>query len=552
MQTIHLSQIRTGPNPRGYFDEHAMTELIASVRERGIIQPIVVRPLPDEEAFQIIAGERRYRAAQAAFSGDYLMPCVVRDVGDEEAEAIALTENVQRDAMSATEEAVAAQKIVLRNSGDKDEAARSLGWTRDKLDRRLALLHCSKEVRDALDRRLVTLGHAELLATLSQERQAKVLAGVLKHNVSVHDLKSQLGQFAHSLSDAIFDTTECRDCISNSARQKVLFGEHIDGDSHCTNPAHYEELTEIALKAKADGLRDAVPMVRIVRIEDGFAPIRIVADGAGAVGAEQAKACRSCGNFGAAVSALPGCVGEVFEENCFDATCNTRKRAAHIRALQPPAAPKESKTAAAPGTARRSAATSKGEASAAVSAVPRVVQEYRIARWREMLAAVLARDSDKARRFLTAMTLSGNARWIDRSRLARAAEKVAGLKGFVTFRDSIETVGGAAAETIERVLPLVPAAAAFGIEPTDLGVAMTWAEVNEGEHWIIDEPFLKLLTKSELEAVADEIGLKAHLGAAFKKIVAGKRDELIAGLLGAKGFDFKGKVPAVMRYERKR
>ena len=94
-----------------------------------MIQPIIVRPIPGEDAFRIIAGERRFRAACEAFDNDFDMPVVIKDVNDEEAEALALTEDAVRSNMSVVEEAVAAERLVLRNQGDKDEAARALGWT---------------------------------------------------------------------------------------------------------------------------------------------------------------------------------------------------------------------------------------------------------------------------------------------------------------------------------------------------------------------------------------------------------------------------------------
>jgi len=552
MQTIHLSQIRTGPNPRTYFDEGAMEELVASVRQRGVIQPIVVRPLPEAETFQIIAGERRYRAANAAFSGDYLMPCVVRDVGDEEAEAIALTENVQRDAMSATEESIAAQKLVLRSSGDKDEAARSLGWTRDKLERRLALLHCSKDVREALTRREILVGHAELLATLAEERQVKVLEGVLAHNVSVHDLKAQLGQFAHRLGDAIFDTGQCVDCIHNSARQRALFGEHIEADGFCTNPAHFETLTHAALEAKAGALRDEYPTVKIVRPTDGFVRLRIVAEGVGAVGEGQAKACRACANFGCAVSALPGSLGEVLLDNCFDAGCNTVKQGAYLKGIE---AKEKASTVASASKAPASASAPRSVASSAPStsnATPRAVIEYRIAEWRKMLATDLAKDRVRAQQFLIAFASVGHGGWIDSTAFNKAKTKVLGAGSASPLRlgEALNGSGALPPETTERLATLAAAAAAFGIDISNLEVALNWARVDEAAHWRLNADFLKLITRSEIEALADEVGLKAHLGDEFKKLLAGKKEDLIAGLLAAKDFEFAGRVPKVLRYRR--
>lgn len=551
MQTVHLSRLQAGNNPRGHFDDEEMAELVASVRLRGVLQPILVRPVAGEDKYQIIAGERRFRAACEAFDNDFEMPVVIKDVGDEEAEALAVTENTARAAMSVAEEAVAAQRIVLRNKGDKDEAARALAWTRDKLDRRLALMHCVPEVREALTRRQIQVGHAELLATLAPDRQVKVLDGVLKHAVAVHELKSQLGAYAHRLADAIFDTAQCDDCHHNSGRQKVLFGEHLDGDGFCTNGEHYEALTTAELERRAAALRDEVPQVRIVRPEDGFVRIRIVAEGDGAVGAEQAKACRSCANFGSAVSALPGSVGEVFADSCFDSTCNTVKRGAYIKSMAKPASVPSS---AAKSAQKPIAGNSRPEtAAAAASATPRAVVEYRIEQWRRMLAVVLAGNASLALRFMVSCALTGSGRWIDAGKLAKAVEKRIGSRPTTyPLAGVLGHVGSLSDTQLEAVVPLVPASTAFGMESDRLPEALEWAGVNEAEHFVLGEDFLKLLTKSEIEAVADEVGVKAHLGeAAFKKLAAGKKGELIAGILGAEGFDLAGRVPGVLRYPRK-
>lgn len=561
METVHLSRLRPGPNPRSYYDPASMQELIDSVKQRGVLQPIIVRPLPESDAFQIIAGERRYRAAQEAFNGDYHVPVVIKDVGDEEADSIALTENCIRDDMGIVAEAIAAQKLVLRNSGDKDEAARSLGWSREKLERRLAILHCVKEVRQALDERRIQVGHGELLATVAPERQAGILEKVLAHNVGVADLRAQLAQFSQSLADAIFDQAAagCANCVHNSSRQATLFAEHI-ALGRCTHPAHYVEMTEAALAAKVAALKEAVPMVQVIRPSDAFVRIRIVADGDGAVGEEQAQACRGCANFGCAVSALPGSLGVVHHDNCFDQACNLVKRAQHLKTLQ---AARAAEQAAATGTSGTPKSAPTGAAgapgakqpapTASSAAVTRGVAEFRVAQWRQMLAATLAADRTLAQRFLLAVVASGNARWLDADALGRAAKKLGvdlGRHGspqrLLQATDSID------ATALDGLAAMAPAAAAFGIDEDGLQHALEWAQVDEAKHLRVTKEYLTLLTKSEIESTCSEIGLTQHLGkAAVSKLVSGKKDALIAGVLGAKGFDFEGKVPKVLRYRRR-
>lgn len=125
-----------------------------SVLEIGVIQPILIRCL-DGDGFELVAGERRYRAAQAAHGDDYPRPVAIKALTDDEVGRLALIENVQRADMAPSEEAAAAAKIVGQIKGDRDEAARVLGWSRATLDVRLALMNCSQSVRtQSLESRL--------------------------------------------------------------------------------------------------------------------------------------------------------------------------------------------------------------------------------------------------------------------------------------------------------------------------------------------------------------------------------------------------------------
>ena len=201
--TLPIARIVQGKNPREYFDPGEMAEFEEGIRAVGVIEPIVVRPVPDSDLFEIVAGERRWRAAKNVFGDSYDMPVVIKNVSDAGAEAISLIENHHRTAMSAAEEAHVAQRQLLRNRGDKVETAAGMGWTADMLERRLALLACTPDVLNALTRRQIQLGHAELLAGVPPVMQERVLAGLLAHKVPVAVLKAQLGQYARRLSDAI-------------------------------------------------------------------------------------------------------------------------------------------------------------------------------------------------------------------------------------------------------------------------------------------------------------------------------------------------------------
>jgi len=280
--TLQHSRIVPGKNPREYFDPVKMAELETDIREHGIIEPIVVRPIVGD-LYEIVAGERRWRAAGNVFGESYEMPVVIRDLSDEDAEALAMSENYHRDDMSAAEEAKGAQRLLLRNRGDKADTARMLGWSPTTLERRLALNACTHAVLAALTERRIDLGHAELLSGVPQDKQDSVLAAVIAGKVPVATLKAQLGRYARKLGDAIFDTAQCNGCPHNSARQAGLFGESL-GEGYCQHPTHFEELTLQAVEAKAATLRDEYPVIRIVTVNDGFVPLPVAAEGELGVG----------------------------------------------------------------------------------------------------------------------------------------------------------------------------------------------------------------------------------------------------------------------------
>ena len=206
--TLKLKQIVSGPNHRQYFDPKKMAELEEGIKAAGgVTQPIIVRPHRQREGlFEIIAGERRWRAANNVYDENYDMPVVIREATDAEAAALGSIENHFRDDPSDIEQAQGAADLLAYNKGDKQETAIQLGWNVDTLERRLLLLNCMQAVRTALNEKRIKLGHAELLAGLPKDKQEKVLVGVLEHKVPVEALKRQLGQFAKRLADAIFDT----------------------------------------------------------------------------------------------------------------------------------------------------------------------------------------------------------------------------------------------------------------------------------------------------------------------------------------------------------
>jgi ParB family chromosome partitioning protein len=150
--------------PRKNFDEDALNELADSIREHGVVQPIVVRPL-DDGFFQLIAGERRWRAAQRA--GLYRIPAVIREAGEHAALEVALIENLQREDLNPIEEAQAYERLITDFGLTQEDVSRRVGKNRATVANMLRLLRLPPEVQQWLRENRLSTGHAKALLSLS-------------------------------------------------------------------------------------------------------------------------------------------------------------------------------------------------------------------------------------------------------------------------------------------------------------------------------------------------------------------------------------------------
>ena len=532
-------------NPRRYLDPVKLQELAEGIKKQGLLQPLLVRLVDGE--YEIIAGQRRWTAMKMAFGDDVLVPVYIRVMTNEEALAASTNENVQREAMSPAEEAEAAAKVLGECNGDKAEAANRLAWSIGTLEKRLALMNCSENVRNALIERKIMLGHAELLATATKDKQDQVLEKILSlpKLPAVADFKAQLEQRSKSLDAAIFDKTECGSCQYNSSQQSSLFAEALNA-GYCTNGGCYDAKTDEELNLRAEKLKDEYPVVKIVKPGENHTVIRIVAIGNGAVGEEQAKACRGCANFGAAISHIPGSVGNVYKDHCFDPSCNTKKVAAYIKSQEP--LPVQEKAVTAKATTQNS-----GTPKPAAKPVTEVqdstrVKEYRIKTWRSVLKAELMTQKDKNQLILIALGICNYGRWISGAKLSQAYKKVLGDQTLATSSlfEIATKLQSIPEESVELLITALAASIEGEAEVRPMTEILQFLDAKLEKHWRINEEYLELLTKSEIELVSDEIGLKAHIGEKFSSLMGGKKADLITALLKAEGFVFEGKVPKNM------
>ena len=187
---IEVSKIRPNPRqPRRSFDDAALDELAGSMKAQGLLQPVVVRPLADGQ-FELIAGERRWRAAQRA--GIHQIPAVVRDVPDEKVLELALIENLQREELNAIEEAEAYRILADDLELSHSEIAQRVGKQRTTVANALRLLNLPEPVKNMVRDRLISMGHARALLALEDAKEIESLARrIVAEGLSVRDVESR-------------------------------------------------------------------------------------------------------------------------------------------------------------------------------------------------------------------------------------------------------------------------------------------------------------------------------------------------------------------------
>ncbi len=192
--TLLVSQLQAGKyQPRTRMDEGALAELADSIRAQGIMQPILVRPLDALEGrYEIIAGERRFRAAQLA--GLTEVPVLVKDVADEHAAAMALIENIQREDLNPLEEAQGVKRLIEEFGLTHEQAATAIGRSRSATSNLLRLLNLASPVQTMLLAGDIDMGHARALLAVDAAIQIQLANQIIAKRLSVRDAEALVTQ----------------------------------------------------------------------------------------------------------------------------------------------------------------------------------------------------------------------------------------------------------------------------------------------------------------------------------------------------------------------
>jgi ParB family chromosome partitioning protein len=194
-ETLPVGQLQPGKyQPRTRMDPGSLEELAASIRGQGIMQPILVRPIADKR-YEIIAGERRWRASQIAGLGE--VPVQIREIPDESALVMSLIENIQREDLNPLEQAAGIQRLIDEFAMTHQQAADAVGSSRSGTSNLLRLLQLAKPAQDMLMAGDIDMGHARALLPLSKSEQGRIAAMIADKGMSVRDTERLVARELH-------------------------------------------------------------------------------------------------------------------------------------------------------------------------------------------------------------------------------------------------------------------------------------------------------------------------------------------------------------------
>ena len=192
MLAIELVQ-RGRFQPRRHFDEDKLRELADSIAAQGVVQPVVVRPAAEAGHYELIAGERRWRAAQLAGLAE--IPAVIREVDDQSAMAMGLIENIQRDDLNPLEEAQALHRLLEEFELTHQQIAQAVGKSRTTVTNLMRLLELNPDVKEFVEQGQLEMGHARALLALDGDLQSQAAAQVVKKGLSVRETEALVRRY---------------------------------------------------------------------------------------------------------------------------------------------------------------------------------------------------------------------------------------------------------------------------------------------------------------------------------------------------------------------
>jgi ParB family chromosome partitioning protein len=223
VREIRIAEIVPGEyQPRRYFDPEKQRELVESIIEKGVIQPIIVRPYRD--GYGLIAGERRLRAAHEA--GLERVPAIVREMSNEDALEVGLIENIQRQDLNPMEEAGAFQQLIREFRLTQEDLSRKVGKDRSSIANSLRLLKLPKSIQEEVSKGTVSMGHARAILSLDSETEQQEVCGkIVKSGISVREVEALVKKIKENVSRETLKVAEEKpvvDIALESCTEKLM------------------------------------------------------------------------------------------------------------------------------------------------------------------------------------------------------------------------------------------------------------------------------------------------------------------------------------------
>lgn len=541
--------------PRVYFDPVELQELSDDIKKIGVTQAIVVRPIGDNK-FEIICGERRWRATQMA--GIDTIPAIIRDVSDEVALAMSSSENINRSPMNVIEEGYAAQKAMTLAGGEKESAVAILGWgSVNLLEKRLLLLNLSDYAQTALLEKKIHTGHAQLLSSHTEDNQKSAVDSIIEKGISVSELKQKLAEFAYSLSTAIFSTKQCNACPRNTSSQFSLFEENI-GDGRCSDPACFNLKKEEKLAyIKQSKIEDYTQVYLDIERENGSYNYLT----SNSVGIDQYTQCQQCDNYGAIICTKAEMLGQTEEDICFNPVCFDEK----VKAIQVEETPASSENKS---ITKTPAPKKKSKTAVNANSTPKKVLEFK----RKLYKNIVTKKLNAHHHLLNCMNACILMERLPHTGYGTDLLKIANEEFNLEFKISpksnsdraklIKKLHGLSEDIIQEIISLcvsVISANSLGhseLSQSDEALDAVIELMNPSleDHFVLDKDFLSLNQKKGMLAVLKESGFSEWLitkkdkADAFAKLGKLKIDEIIEAVTSSE-FKFSGFVPESLRFK---
>jgi ParB family transcriptional regulator, chromosome partitioning protein len=253
LRTLNVAQLQPGKyQPRSHMDDASLQTLAESIKTQGIMQPILVREISSDK-FEIIAGERRWRASKIV--GLEQIPVLVRDIADEAALAMALIENIQRENLNPLEEAQGIKRLIDEFSMTHEKAAEAVGRSRVAVSNLLRLLLLCSQVQEMLMQNKLDMGHARALIGLDPAQQVMLANKIIQQNLSVREVESLVKNLSSSVKSKLQKTNTNRDvmALQNTLSEKIGASVSISAKANGSgtlkiNYSNLDQLDEIIKK----------------------------------------------------------------------------------------------------------------------------------------------------------------------------------------------------------------------------------------------------------------------------------------------------------------